>query len=813
MPESDNLYVILHGHFYQPPREDPGTDEIDRQPSAFPYHDWNERISKECYAANAASRILDGRGRILEIINNYSYISFNFGPTLLKWLKRNDEFTYSRIIEADGESMKRNRGHGNAIAQVYNHIIMPLASDDDIRTEIEWGILSFEKDFKRDPEGMWLSEMAVSDRVAEFLISEGIKFIILTPEQGIETSGGGLPDPSKPYFLQEKNGNLAVFFTYSDIAAKISFEHILWNADFLRNEILMHRVIGRKNQLIHTATDGESYGHHEPFGDMCLARLIFDNRTKNDFIITNYSEYLEINPPVDYASLKEGGEGRGTSWSCPHGVGRWYKDCGCSTGGKPGWDQKWRMPLRQALDYLRDTLFESSLGNLSSAGGDIRKLRREYHNVIYADNETEREKAGKLLLEKETKTKPGSHEAVMVLKLCEAMHDALLMYTSCGWFFADISGIETLQNLKYAWNVFELAGDMLPEETLTNFLGILRNANSNNTEFYNGEWMFKNRIIEEAYDENKLILELAIKSAAGGKRIPAGKKFKIYFYDVDFQLFSRSKKKDWAVYKTMANVHNGLLLREKCYIAYLFIRLDEFYFFINDTCGSKEINYYDSLNNQPDRKDVIELFQRSFPGFYKPSSLTYDVREFLLSKVYSDVIGSLHISNKRGKRRIEEILGMVTAYNRHGILMKKNDLTAAEDYFNNIIFDEIIKLQNRDISKYDFSYLVNIIKKVRIAGLKIDFEDILPHLQDNILKRLDRGFACLDTKELNNIEKLIDFANESTIDFEKYEIQNIIYLELTRIINKKGNKNAPVHIMKTLTRIAEKFNIAPDFIV
>ena len=400
----EKLHLIIHGHFYQPPREEPATLEIENQPSAYPFDNWNERINRECYAANAASRVLDGAGRIIDIINNYESISFNFGPTLLQWIKKYDPQTYKRIIEADVKSRKQNNGHGNAIAQVYNHIILPLACDKDIITQIEWGLKSFEMDFGRKSEGIWLSETAINDKVAEYLISYGIKFVILSPFQAeevyykdknewVNVSDGSI-DYSKPYILEESNGKLAVFFYYPDLASKVSFEHLLRNVDFLRGEILKYK----DKKLVHYATDGEIYGHHEPFGDMCLARLIYDNRKKEEFIFTNYANYLEKFPPVDIVKLKKGNDGLGTSWSCSHGVDRWRKDCGCSTGGKEGWNQKWRVYLRDAFDFLRDKLFEKARSFLPEYINDFWKARNDYITVFYNTDYAEREKKTKEFL-------------------------------------------------------------------------------------------------------------------------------------------------------------------------------------------------------------------------------------------------------------------------------------------------------------------------------------------------------------------------------------------------------------------------------
>ncbi|HEY9762282.1 MAG TPA: glycoside hydrolase, partial [Trichocoleus sp.] len=249
-PVTTGVYVCIHGHFYQPPRENPYLNTVELQPSASPFHDWNERIHHECYRPNAFARILNDRGEVIRIVNNYEYISFNIGPTLMSWMENYDPITYQRILEADRRSCDRFGGHGNAIAQVYNHIIMPLANRRDKYTQIRWGKADFRRRFGRDPEGMWLAETAVDGETLEALVDEGIRFIILAPSQvqrcrpmahGDHSAGewhevgGGQIDPSRPYrcFLKDANGNphperfLDVFFYDGPISRDMGFNDVL----------------------------------------------------------------------------------------------------------------------------------------------------------------------------------------------------------------------------------------------------------------------------------------------------------------------------------------------------------------------------------------------------------------------------------------------------------------------------------------------------------------------------------------------------------------------------------------------------------
>ncbi|HEY6843181.1 MAG TPA: DUF3536 domain-containing protein, partial [Thermoanaerobaculia bacterium] len=346
-------FICIHGHFYQPPRENPWLEAVETQDSAAPYHDWNERITAECYEPNASSRILDAHDRIVKIVNNYASISFNFGPTLLSWLEQFAPSTYGAIIDADRTSREKFGGHGSAIAQAYNHVILPLANERDRRTQVHWGLRDFEKRFGRKPEGMWLPETAVDVPSLEALAAEGILFTILEPHQAKPVNGGSI-DPSRPYLCRLPSGKtIAIFFYDGAISRAVAFERLL-----ARGENLAHRLLGafsetKHAQLVNIATDGETYGHHHRYGDMALAYAIDYINERKLARIANYGQFLADNPPAEEVQIVEK-----TSWSCSHGVGRWQLDCGCSVGAPSGWTQQWRAPLREALDWLRDECAE-----------------------------------------------------------------------------------------------------------------------------------------------------------------------------------------------------------------------------------------------------------------------------------------------------------------------------------------------------------------------------------------------------------------------------------------------------------------------
>ncbi|HYE72224.1 MAG TPA: glycoside hydrolase, partial [Blastocatellia bacterium] len=321
-----NRYVCIHGHFYQPPRENPWLEAIELQDSAYPYHDWNERITGECYAPNAASRLLDGEDRITEIVNNYARISFNFGPTLLTWMEKHAPETYQALLEADRESRKLFSGHGSAIAQVYNHIIMPLANERDKITQIIWGMRDFTARFGRQPEGMWLAETAVDIPTLELLAAHGIKFTILAARQAgrvrpvnsehwVDVSNGRV-DPKMPYLCRLPSGSTISLFLYDGpISQSIAFEGLLMNGEILANRLLGAFTEQTQSQLVHIATDGETYGHHHRYGDMALAYCLRFLESHGLAKITIYGEYLEKFPPTHEVEILEN-----TSWSCAHGI-------------------------------------------------------------------------------------------------------------------------------------------------------------------------------------------------------------------------------------------------------------------------------------------------------------------------------------------------------------------------------------------------------------------------------------------------------------------------------------------------------------
>ena len=494
--KKNDIFLTIHGHFYQPPRENPWLEAIELQDSALPFHDWNERINKECYNPNSISKIVDNRNRILDVVNNYEHMSFNFGPTLLSWMEHFAPLTYERIIKADIESVSEHSGHGNAMAQVYNHIIMPLANENDKQTQIKWGIRDFEYRFGRKPEGMWLAETAVDDETLKFLEENGIKFTVLSPYQALkfrqegdkdwqDVSWGNIdPARSYRYYIKSAPGKFIDLFFYDGaISRSVAFDELLKDGNkFIKR--LKEGISDCRDypQLINSATDGESYGHHTKFGDMALSYVLKIRAKDEGFKITNYAEYLD-----KYRSNCEVDIKQASSWSCFHGVGRWKEDCGCSTGGHPGWNQKWRKPLRNALDYLRDELIVVFENEGQKYFDNVWNVRNKYINVILDRNEMNVKK----FQQENFKPDLTDDDKVHAMELLEIQRQAMLMYTSCGWFFSEISGIETVQIMKYAARAMQLAARFTSKNLEEKFLEILSQAKSNIPEFGTGKDIFE----------------------------------------------------------------------------------------------------------------------------------------------------------------------------------------------------------------------------------------------------------------------------------------------------------------------------------
>ena len=504
MVTATKRFICIHGHFYQPPRENPWLETVETQDTATPYHDWNERVCAECYATNGAARTVNNKNQIIRIVNNYSRMSFDFGPTLMSWLKENAPRTYRMILDGERRSRKFFGGHSSAVAQVYNHVIMPLANERDKITQIRWGIADYESHFGTVPEGMWLAETAADTETLELLAQHGIKFTILAPHQckrvrplksesaGAEpawtTPLGNSVDSTRPYMMRFDSGvSIAVFFYDGATSRAIAFEGLLNSGENFAARIKAGFKDNAQPQLESVATDGESYGHHHRHGEMALAYAVRLLEQDKSVKLTNYGQFLEKFPPEWECEIVDD-----TSWSCAHGVERWRSNCGCN-GGRAGWNQQWRKPLRQALDELRDAIAPITEQEGSKFFKDVWRARDGYIDVILDRGE---EVVELFLAEHQThELKEG--ERVRALQLMEMQRHAQLMYTSCGWFFDDISGIETVQVIAYAARALQLARELFgerAEDLEPAFLARLAEAKSNVATAGDGARIYKEKI-------------------------------------------------------------------------------------------------------------------------------------------------------------------------------------------------------------------------------------------------------------------------------------------------------------------------------
>jgi len=549
---AQGVYITIHGHFYQPPRENPYLDAVERQPSAEPFHDWNARIHHECYRPNAFARVFNDQGHIVRIVNNFEYLSFNIGPTLINWLEQHDPETYKRILDADRRSCARLNGHGNAIAQVYNHIIMPLANDRDKLTQIRWGKADFRSRFGREPEGMWLAETAIDAATLTALVHEGIKFVILAPSQAWrcrpiptaqhpnpnwQTVEKGEIDATCPYrwFLRpetdpdnvkpqtdgaasptDQSGHAPVadlpyidlFFYDGPISGDMGFSDVLKSSNFLAARVgKAVRHDNRPCQLISVATDGETFGHHKKDAEKTLAYAFAHVFPQQGWTVTNFAHYLSLVPPTWEVELKPV-----TAWSCAHGVGRWQDDCGCASE-KGVWHQRWRRPLREALNWLRDQLIEIYEVQGRTLFRDPWAARDAYIEVI----RDRRPETGLKFLATHAARDLTIAEQVQAFSLLEMQRHALLMFTSCGWFFEELSRLEGTQILRYAARALELAAEVAGASLAAEFSDRLGLAPSNLQEYKDGAGVYRKLVQPFQIGWEQIAAQYAISTLFGDR--------------------------------------------------------------------------------------------------------------------------------------------------------------------------------------------------------------------------------------------------------------------------------------------------------
>ena len=818
-------YLTIHGHFYQPPRENPWLEAIELQESASPFHDWNARICDECYNPNSASRIVDGKNRIIDIVNNYTMISFNFGPTLMSWMEQYAPNTYERIVQADRKSIGIYSGHGNAIAQVYNHMIMPLANDKDKYTQTIWGIKDFEYRFGRKPEGIWLAETATDDRTMEVLIDCGIKFTILSPYQAArirkinakqdsawEDVSWGSIDPARAYryFIKGKPDKyIDLFFYDGSISKSVAFDNLLKDGNrFIKR--LQDGVSPQRNynQLVNIATDGESYGHHTRFGDMALSYALKKRAKDAGFTITNYGEYLEKNPPLYEVDIKPV-----SSWSCFHGVERWRDDCGCSTGAQPGWNQKWRKPLRDALNYLRDELAVLYEEQISKYLDDPWESRNDYISVMLDRNEIS---LGKFF-KKHQRRDLSSEEKTLVLKLLEIQRQAMLMFTSCGWFFADISGIETTQIMKYAARAIELAETFTGKDYETPFLNILEKAQSNIKDMGNGKEIYQKFVKPSVVTTKQIIAQWAIsslyqdfedetelysyninrldyrkiknaKTVMAFGRIKVTSKITLETNDMMFVIIKFANSDFHCAIKEFSNQSNYNKIKNELLDKYMNASL-------TDIMRAIDINFgleYFSVRNlfQDERKDILKiqlknkinrssqtfksLYDESKTGILQLGKLGVHIPEYDIMARYSLSKDFNALFNETADIFDEELIHQAVDINNEA---KTLNIQLSTKSVNKLFIAELYKNLNKLSKNMEISHaevIINLLDTASQIGLKLNLAEAQNMYFNNIYIYLDDIFELIRIKNQDSIHKklvksLIIIGQKLNINMEYFE--------------------------------------------
>jgi len=767
-----NRFVCIHGHFYQPPRENPWLEAIEGQPSAYPYHDWNERIAAESYAPNANARILDGENRIVAIVNNYASMSFNVGPTLLSWLEEKDPEVYRAILAADAESRRRFGGHGSALAQPYNHMILPLANPRDRRTQVSWGLDDFEHRFGRRPEGMWLPETAVDLPTLEELAAVGIAFTILAPHQAVRTRRIGdadwkdvrpsAVDPTMPYRVALPSGaSIAVFFYDGPISRAVAFEKLL-----ATGERFAERLSGAfaddagRAQLVHIATDGETYGHHHRHGDMALAYALHTLESRSLATLTNYGEFLEKHPPTHEAEIAED-----TSWSCAHGLERWRSDCGCQTGVHPGWTQAWRTPLRDALDALRDTVAPLWEAKAAALLAEPWKARDDAIAVLLdRDSESIRRflaaHAGRAL------TAP---ERIEVLKLLELQRHAQLMYTSCGWFFDDVGGIEARQIIQYAGRVLQLASELFGPGLEEPFLAALEKAKSNDPAAGDGRRIYEETVRPATVSLEKVGAHYAVSSLFADY----GETAKVYCYGVerlDHRLVTSGKAR---LSLGRARVRSEITGETES-VAFGVLHLGDHNLSGGAVPFPGEAEYAELVAGieepfrRADLTETLRSVDRRFgSGVYTLRLLFRDEQQRVLGLILQSVLAG---TDAVYRELYEEHAPLMRFLSSHGIGPPRGFRLAAELALNT----RLRRALEEDAP--DPARLSSVLEEARDVGIALH-EDGLALAVEHALERLADGVRAnpAELARLEELEAVVDLARQLPFEVDFWKVQNAFY--------------------------------------
>ena len=778
-------YICIHGHFYQPPRENAWLEEVELQESAHPFHDWNERITSECYGPNTASRILNEEGTIIDITNNYSKISFNYGPTLLSWLETKDPVTYQSILEADKLSMERFSGHGSAMAQVYNHIIMPLANRKDKETQVIWGIRDFEHRFKRHPEGMWLAETAVDIETLEVLVVNGIKFTVLAPHQaGAFKRPGDMEmtytsqkpvNTRMPYRCKLPSGReIIIYFYDGEKSRSVAFNHLLNDGKEFANQLLSgFDDDDDGDQLVHIATDGESYGHHHRYGDMALAFGINYIENNSDAILTNYGEYIEKCGEIGECEIVEN-----SSWSCMHGIERWRSDCGCSSGGLPGWNQQWREPLREALDWLRDEVNKSFETQAREVLKNPWEARNKYIDVIL-------ERSTSKKVHDYLNTHPDKQlEINKGVRWLELQRHALLMYTSCGWFFEEVSRIETIQILQYACRVIQLYYQLTGTDLEVDFLQKLKSVKSNIPELRNAEHVYYKFVEPTRLDLQRVGMHYAVSTLFE----PDVESIQIFNYTAINKFFDKkeggvqqlvmgvTQVRSDVTYVEMEFSFVALYLGQHNIIGYISLDMEGDYF--DEMCAEVSMAFDESRV-----ADVIGLMQKYF-GQEKFTlwHLFKDQKRKVISQILAENLEQVEDSYRNIYKRDYPLLNMMLTSE----IPIPNAYTTTLEY---VLNTDLRNSFNKE--KIELSELARIFDEFEKWDLRID--DSLA-LQKHAGERVERTMMSIfkniyDVSRLHQLNVFFSYLEKFGLTPNLSRSQNLYFYMAKSIYGHPESKN------------------------
>ncbi len=816
---NSEVFLTIHGHFYQPPRENPWLEAIELQDSALPFHDWNERICKECYNPNSVSKIVDSRNKILDVVNNYEYMSFNFGPTLLSWLEHFAPLTYERIIKADIASVSEHSGHGNAIAQVYNHMIMPLANEEDKRTQIIWGIKDFEYRFGRKPEGMWLAETAVDDDTLRILEENGIKFTILSPYQAdkfksakdkewSDASWGNI-DPARSYRYNIKSAPgkyIDLFFYDGAISKSVAFDELLKDGNkFIKR--LKEGISDCRDypQLINIATDGESYGHHTKFGDMALSYVLKIKAKDEGFTITNYAEYLD-----KYRSDYEVEIKQASSWSCFHGVGRWKEDCGCSTGGHPGWNQKWRKPLREALDYLRDELipiYEQEGAKYFKY--NVWEVRNKYIDVILDRNEMNIKK----FQQANFKSELSDAEKIKAMQLLEIQRQNLLMYTSCGWFFSEISGIETVQIMKYAARSMQLAAKFTDKNLEENFINILAQAKSNIPEFGTGKDIYE-RFVKPSIVTLKQIASLwALSSLYQDFEDEQN----VYCYTISKKGYKKVQKGSSAFVVGHIEVQSRITLQKSNLIfALMQYAGGDFHCAIKEYSDDAEFNkikntLIKSFLTNPLTEIIRSLDEYFGKEYFTLKDIFIEERRKILQILLR---GKLEKFSRMYQDMYDEGKGSIYHLQSLGLNIP-DEFKLSAGYALSRKFNDIVIHSDGFFEDDSIQQAVDIDSEAKLIDIKLDKTAANNLFGHKILQNINRLVYSFEIQQADVLLELFDTIEKLDLNIDIAEAQNIyfskIYHRIGDILEADMKRPSDKKFVEMLLDIGEKLNINTEF--